>query len=120
MRSRHSLIGALVCFAFAAACLFLLVAPAGCDDSWVIVVGSAADLASTEYALAQNPTGLREGNPLLREQGTRIALKLAGTAALVYVYKRVKKKDPRAARVVAIAVGSLFLSVTAWNVAQTR
>jgi len=120
MRSRHSLIGALVCFALAAVCLFLLVAPAGCDDSWVIVVGSAADLASTEYALAQNPTGLREGNPLLREQGTRIALKLAGTAALVYVYKRVKREDPKKAKVLAVVVGAFFVGVTAWNVSQVR
>jgi len=120
MRRRHSLVAALVCFALAAVCLFLLVASAGCDDSWMIVVGSTADLASTEYALAQNPTGLQEGNPLLRDQAGRIAIKVASTAALVYVYKRVKKEDPKKAKVLAIVVGAFFVGVTAWNVSQVR
>ena len=114
------LIAAVVCFALAVVTLFLMVPPAHCDESWIIVGASAADLVSTEWALAQDPTGLREGNPLLQEQGTRIALKAAGTVALVYVYKQVKKKNPRGGRVVAIVVGSLFLSVTAWNVSQVR
>ena len=120
MRRRHTLIAALVCFVLAGVCLFLLVAPAHCDDSWMIAVPSAADLLATEYALAQHPTGLREANPLMRDQAQRIAIKVAATAVLVYVYKRAKRNNPKGARVFAIVAGSVFMAATVWNVSQAR
>lgn len=64
----------------------LAVAPAhGGDDVsvWkpaaIYGLGAAADLASTELALAR---GARELNPLSQQRGSRIAVKLAGAAGL--------------------------------------
>jgi hypothetical protein len=101
---------ALVCFLSAGLC-----AQAMCDGFEVgMVAASAADLASTEYSLRTNPRVI-EGNPLLRDQGARIAFKLAGTVALVYVYRNLKTRHPTAAKLLAISVIVSWSMLTAWN-----
>ena len=69
---------------------------------------SAADLASTEYALRK--PGLAEANPLMQGPAFRYAVKAATTAAVLASYRelnrRGKKKAAKALALFAIAAWS--------------
>lgn len=82
--------------------------------------GSIADAASTLAALGRS--GTREGNPLLRG-GTAelLALKGAGTAALLYAMHALEKHDhPKAAKVLGYAAGGAFGAAAAHNMTQGK
>jgi hypothetical protein len=115
MRDRSLLIAALVCFICAAFC-----AEAMCDGFEAgMVMASGADLATTEYALRSgNP--VMEGNPLLRDQAGRLAIKAAGTALLVYAYRKLKGKNETAARILAVCAMAGWSVIAMWNFRMAR
>jgi hypothetical protein len=78
-------------------------------------LGNSADFASTEYALGR---GGHEVNPLMRERGGRLAVKLAHTSAATAFDVWLQKKHHKAVKPVRIAVCSLLAGMTAWNVYQ--
>lgn len=79
-----------------------------------IITGNVLDAVSTEIAL-QRP-GLREANPILgQSMPRRLAIKAAGTAAQVWVVRRMGKEHPKAAKVFGYAIGAWFGGVAVWN-----
>lgn len=79
-----------------------------------IIAGNVLDVVSTEIAL-QRP-GLREANPILgQSMPRRLAIKAAGTAAQVWVVRKMGKEHPKAAKVFGYAIGAWFGGVAVWN-----
>ena len=77
-----------------------------------------ADLASTEWAMARNPRAL-EGNPLLRDRGLRLAVKVAEVGLLVALDRGVERRyGRRTARHFRAAVLGAHLLIAAWNIRQ--
>lgn len=113
---RHSL-----CLAVIFLLLALLAAQAAYCDGWetAIIATSGADLASTEYFLKH--TDLHEANPLAPESlWGRSVMKVASTAALVYVYRFLKNRNPLVSRWFAIVSIAAFSVATVWNVSLIR
>ena len=73
-----------------------------------LMITSFADLASTEIALASGRA--REANPLLQNQGARIAATVAAPLAVYYVGKKLSRKK-RIASYIGVSVGWAYLSV---------
>ncbi len=73
-----------------------------------LMITSFGDLASTEIALARG--GTREANPLLQNQGVRVAATVAATLAVYYVGKKLSRKK-RIALYIGVSVGWAYLSV---------
>lgn len=69
----------------------------------VLTLGNVADLATTEWALAQ--PGIAEANPLMRTRSARITLKVGAVAGQTYLANRLRRQGhPKAARVLAYVV----------------
>lgn len=106
---------ALVCFFLAG-----VAAVASCDGLEIgMAVASGADMATTEYFLRH--TTLEEGNPFAPASiEGRVAVKVLGTVALICLYRHVKGRNEKAAKVLAV-VGIVAWSVAAaWNVHQIQ
>ena len=73
-----------------------------------LMITSFADLASTEIAIAGG--GAREANPLLQNQGVRIAATLAAPLAVYFVGKKLSR-NKRIALYIGVSVGWAYLSV---------
>ena len=73
-----------------------------------LMITSFADLASTEIALASG--GAREANPLLQNQGVRIAATVAAPLAVYFIGKKLSRKK-RIALYIGVSVGWAYLSV---------
>ncbi len=73
-----------------------------------LMITSFADLASTEIALASG--GAREANPLLQNQGVRIAATVAAPLAVYFVGKKLSR-NKRIALYIGVSVGWAYLSV---------
>jgi hypothetical protein len=73
-----------------------------------LMVTSFADFASTEIALARGDT--REANPLLQNQGVRLAVTVAAPVAVYYIGKKLSRKK-RIALYIGVSVGWAYLSV---------
>jgi hypothetical protein len=73
-----------------------------------LMVTSFADLASTEIALSRE--GTREANPLMQNQGARVALTVAAPLAVYYIGKKLSRKK-RIALYIGVSVGWAYLSV---------
>jgi hypothetical protein len=88
-----------------------LLASAACPADrldWLVAGASAADLWTTERALAG--PGVREANPLLQSPGARIGGKALATAAVLVGCHQIEKRGHRrAAKVVRI------LAVVTWS-----
>lgn len=86
----------------------------------VVAIHSLAvglDIASTEYALAGSG---REANPLLRDRGTRLALKAAQITLLVSMDRLIEKRSRKAAKWWRIGVVVFHSAIAVWNVSQRR
>lgn len=87
--------------------------------AWVIAGTSAADLATTEWALTK--PGLAEANPLLQQQGPRVALKVAGTVVVISAYKELRRqKKHKAAKILAISVSALWAGAAVNNAIKAQ
>ncbi len=73
-----------------------------------LMITSFADLASTEIALAGG--GAREANPLLQNQGVRIAATVAAPLAVYFVGKKLSR-NKRIALYIGVSVGWAYLSM---------
>ena len=73
-----------------------------------LMITSFADLASTEIALAGG--GAREANPLLQNQGVRIAATVAAPLAVYFIGKKLSRSK-RIALYIGVSVGWAYLSV---------
>ena len=73
-----------------------------------LMITSFADLASTEIALANG--GAHEANPLLQNQGVRIAATVAAPLAVYFIGKKLRRKK-RIALYIGVSVGWAYLSV---------
>lgn len=113
---RRYLIAALVCFGLAS-----VAAVASCDGLELgMAVASGADMATTEIFL-RGDYGLREGNSFAPASVEgRVAVKVAGTAALIVLYRHVKKRDKTAAKVLAVVSIVAFSLAAGWNIHQMR
>lgn len=81
--------------------LALMASPASAD--WLergVIAASVADFVATEQMLARCPS-CYEANPLGGSTGKRLALKAASGALVVVVNRKIAKKHPRAAKVLA-------------------
>jgi hypothetical protein len=79
--------------------------PASADALDKLVIGaSAADLVTSEIALSR--PGTAEANPLGPSTAARVALKVAGTAAILAVSRKVNHKTGRILKVVAFLAWS--------------
>jgi hypothetical protein len=78
------------------------------SDTTLLVLGQAADLLTTEVALAR--PGTSEGNPLLRPRAVRLAVKAGVVAGAIVACRELRRRNrPRHARAVALvglAVGA--------------
>lgn len=93
-------------------------APVAAESRWLKVgigAGHAADLFSTEYALAANPDA-RESNPLLKHRSLRVSIMTAGTAFQIWQVERMSKKHPKAARVIGIISAAVPAVIAVRNV----
>ena len=82
----------------------------------VYTLPAAADLASTEIALAE---GLREANPLMRRRVGRLAIK----AAMVYGLTRwdvSRQRSGKSTKVMRVTYVVGNAALVAWNVKQIR
>ncbi len=78
---------------------------ASADTLDELVIGaSAADLVTSEIALSR--PGTAEANPLGGSTAARIALKVAGTAAVLVVSRKVGHKTSRVLKVIAFLAWS--------------
>ena len=80
----------------------------------LLAVGAVADLLATDYAIR---AGGSEGNPLMRERGTRVVLKCA--VAFIVAFCSVRLGGDRGA-LLALAGACVWLGAAAWNVVLAR
>jgi hypothetical protein len=73
-----------------------------------LMITSFADLATTEIALAGGDA--RETNPLLQNQGVRVAATIAAPLAVYYIGKKLSRKK-RIALYIGVSVAWTFVSV---------
>lgn len=106
------------------ACGLLVMAALGCPRSahaqspqTVLTIASAADAASTVYALHANPRA-REWNPALRMGGTPglIAGKVVTTSALAWAIGKIAPTHPRLAKVIGYGGGAVLGGLAVNNV----
>ncbi len=84
-----------------------------------LVIGNVADAVSTELAL-QRP-GVREANPVMgASSAQRIAVKAAGTAAQVWVVRKIGARRPKLAKVLGYSVGAFHCGIAAHNLRVGR
>jgi hypothetical protein len=87
-------------------------------DAVVLSVGAGLDLASTQYALDRCQT-CYEANPLMRDPGARYALKVASTAAAVWVcYELRRTGHHKAATTLRWALFAALVGVATNNYLQ--
>lgn len=81
-----------------------------------MIAASGADLATTEYAahyVATHPGWIgREANPFGQTSVNRAVLKVLVTTAVVLIYRKIKGRDPRAARWFALGIMGLWTAVS--------
>ena len=77
-----------------------------------LMVTSLADLATTEIALTRD--GAEEANPLMQNQGVRIAASVAAPLAVYYAGKKLGKKT-RIALYIGVSVGWAYLAMHNMN-----
>ncbi len=78
---------------------------ASADTLDKLVIGaSAADLVTSEIALSR--AGTAEANPLGASTAARVALKVAGTAAVLVISRKVDRKTSRVVKVIAFLAWS--------------
>lgn len=89
------------------------------QDRIVLYAGTIADLASTEYAIAQ---GYREANPILGQNRLRrIGTATAVTVATDLLFHRfVTPRHPKIARVFNFAAGMAHFGAAGWNLSAQR
>lgn len=83
----------------------------------VYVAGSAADLASSEYAIAR---GGVEQNPLQQTRGLRIGVQTATAGVGCWADAKLAKRHRNGARVLRVAVLALKIGLAVHNVRQAR
>ena len=83
-------------------------------------LAASADLATTEVLLRRG--GYAESNPFMATNtGTRVAMKLVATAAVVGVTRELRKKGKnRAANILCWSAASLWAGAALWNLNQSR
>jgi len=83
-----------------------------------VLGAGAADLATTEWALATVP-GARDVNPLVRGPASAVVVKLGMTAGVLLLDREFKRRGhPRAGRVLKVATIVVWGSCAAWNARQ--
>ncbi len=98
-------LGLALVVALAVASCLLAGQPARADVLDSLVIGaSAADLVTSEIALSR--PGTTEANPLGPSTAARVAMKVAGTAAILVVSHKVNHKAARVLKVVAFLAWS--------------
>lgn len=86
---------------------------------WFAYGAKFSDLASTEYVL-RHP-GIREGNPLMQNQGMRVATSIAGPIMLNWGTEQLRQKGHgRLAFWLRIFAGSVWTYVTVNNMRLLR
>ena len=104
-----------------AALVLGLAGPAGADGlEFGLALASGADLVATEYALRANPD-LREGNPLAPPTAAgRAAVKVAGTAGVILLYRYLRDRHAWAAKVLAVVGIVAWSAAAAWNMREAH
>jgi hypothetical protein len=83
-----------------------------------VVGAGAADLATTEWALATVP-GARDANPLVRGPASAVVVKLGMTAGVLLLDREFRRRGhPRAGKVLKIATIVVWGGCAAWNARQ--
>ena len=86
-----------------------------------LVLGNVADLVSTEIAIARGDGRVREANPIMGQHvAQRVVVKAAGTAAQVWLVRKLEPHHPRAAKALGYGIGTFFGGVAIWNLRQSR
>jgi len=86
----------------------------------MIIGSSSLDLITTEVAL-RHSNQLVEGNPIMKDTGTRLALKTLSTGlALTVTHELRKRKKYKAAKIFAISTTLLWGGIAVRNAILTR
>jgi hypothetical protein len=76
-------------------------------------VAATADLVTTEIALTQGAT---EVNPLMKQRATRISIKAAAVALVLWIEHTLRKTNhPNAAKVVQWIATAFWGGAATWN-----
>lgn len=108
-----------VCLAVCLAVCLLASGPIEAGEAeWILAGAAAADLVTTEIALARVP-GAIEGNPLMTDRAVRIAARVAVTGAVIGVHRSLKRKgEDRKAKLLLVAVAAAWTAAAVWNARQ--
>lgn len=122
-KERGLLWSARVCFFGAGLILILLsvLETRACGDTLdaFVVTSAAADLATTEWALAM--PGTRESNPMMQERPARFALKAVGTALVLGGSRHLERRGHRGwSKGLRIAVIALWGGAAVSNAIRAR
>ena len=113
--------------------ILAIAAPALADrktEEVALIAASAADIITTEMALARDPWTVdgveyvpTEGGAILsqfKSPAARVAVKAAGTAGIIWLARYFEGKGhPRAASIIRISSVSLWNSAAGWNLSLT-
>jgi hypothetical protein len=100
--------------------IFLLLASFLTGTDYLILGSSSADLITTEIAL-RHSSSLMEGNPVMKDTGTRLGLKMLSTGlALTVTHELRKRKKYKAAKIFAISTSVFWGGIAIHNAILTR